>query len=284
MLRMCVVNQNRHLCLFPRGDKTRHLITDDAEAWVKVVHPSIHVLSPLPPEPSKPIHWTKPRPEPLLRYHLISIVGKREDPPVKAIISVRRQVLLQFIVGLLYFPTEVLQLAIQRVLQAGRVVAAVHDPREPSGGSKQRPVWGNRMRQCRSAKQRPACIAASFNGNCSPSCSVCVDSNKKKEREREKRQKYWGRKTKASRGRGNARSMHRDESHVVAVVQHHGQRCGTGVVRIRETRTGNTCMLIYVIENSDANKNNAAGVVLLPLTNSKELCVFFFIFYGILLF
>lgn len=186
MLRMCVVNQNRHLCLFPRGDKTRHLITDDAEAWVKVVHPSIHVLSPLPPEPSKPIHWTKPRPEPLLRYHLISIVGKREDPPVKAIISVRRQVLLQFIVGLLYFPTEVLQLAIQRVLQAGRVVAAVHDPREPSGGSKQRPVWGNRMRQCRSAKQRPACIAASFNGNCSPSCSVCVDSNKKKERERER--------------------------------------------------------------------------------------------------
>lgn len=68
-------------------------------------------------------------------YGVIWIAWKREDPPVKAIISVRRQVLLQFIVGLLYLPTEVFQLAVQRVLRAGRVVAAVHDRSEPSGGS-----------------------------------------------------------------------------------------------------------------------------------------------------
>lgn len=40
---------------------------------------------------------------------------------------------------------------------------------------------------------------------------------------------------------------HRDDSHVVAVVQHHGQSCGAGVVGIRETRTENTFMRIYGI-------------------------------------
>lgn len=50
--------------------------------------------------------------------------------PVEAIVSVGRQVLLQVIVGLLDLPTEVLELAVQGVLQAGRVVAAVHDPAE----------------------------------------------------------------------------------------------------------------------------------------------------------
>lgn len=59
--------------------------------------------------------------------------GQVGDAPVKAIISVGRQVLLQFVVGLLYFPTEVFQLAVQGVLQAGRVVA-IHDHAEPSGG------------------------------------------------------------------------------------------------------------------------------------------------------
>lgn len=42
--------------------------------------------------------------------------------PIKAVIAIRCQVLFELIVGLPYFPTEILELAVQRVLQAGRVV------------------------------------------------------------------------------------------------------------------------------------------------------------------
>lgn len=59
--------------------------------------------------------------------------GGTGDPPVKTIISVRSQVLLQLVVGLLYLPAEAFQLAVQRVFQAGRVVVVHHDT-GPAGG------------------------------------------------------------------------------------------------------------------------------------------------------
>lgn len=120
------------LLLLAKKIFARHFITEEAAAKVKIVHPSIFYPRFLLNR-AKPIHRIN-----LLNsrcYGVIWIACKREDPPVKAIISVRRQVLLQFIVGLLYLPTEVFQLAVQRVLRAGRVVAAVHDRSEPSGGS-----------------------------------------------------------------------------------------------------------------------------------------------------
>lgn len=55
------------------------------------------------------------------------------DPPVKAIISVGRQVLLELVVGLLYFPAEVFQLAVERVFQGGREVAVHRRTTESSG-------------------------------------------------------------------------------------------------------------------------------------------------------
>lgn len=133
MLGMCLVNK-MYILDVPEERQRIHFITDDAAAWVTVFHPSIHPCSIAASSRTKQTPFTA-------RYHgnrrcdgFISVVDNWEDPPVKAIISVRRQVLLQFIVGLLYFPTEILQLAIQRVLRAGRVVSAVHDPREPSVG------------------------------------------------------------------------------------------------------------------------------------------------------
>lgn len=57
MLSICVVNKKKkpNILDAPRGGKkTSHWITDDAEACVKVVRPSIHVLSPLPPQSRKP--------------------------------------------------------------------------------------------------------------------------------------------------------------------------------------------------------------------------------------
>lgn len=61
------------------------------------------------------------------------------DPPVKTIISIRSQILLQLVVGLLYFPTEVFELAVQRVFQAGRVVV-VH------GFTRSQPTDGRKWR------------------------------------------------------------------------------------------------------------------------------------------
>ena len=66
-------------------------------------------------------------------YYCVVLVGKPADAPVKTFISVRCQVLLQLVVGLLDLPTEVFQLAVQRVFQAGRVVG-VHYYTVPSGG------------------------------------------------------------------------------------------------------------------------------------------------------
>lgn len=68
------------------------------------------------------------------------------DPPVEAIISEGRQVLLQIPVGLLDLPAEVLELAVQRVLRA-----AVHDA--PGG-------WNQGRSGARSSAEQRAAGAA----------------------------------------------------------------------------------------------------------------------------
>lgn len=64
---------------------------------------------------------------------------KTGEPPVKAIISVRSQVLLQLVVGLLDLPAEVFQLAVQRVFQAGGVVVVHYHHRKWRWGGGERP-------------------------------------------------------------------------------------------------------------------------------------------------
>lgn len=91
--------------------------------------------------------------------------------PVKALVSVRRQVLLQLVVGLLDFPTEVFQLAVQRVLQAGGVVR-VHRHTEPLLA----PENGDGA----TTAQGRVPIVPSPNRKCRRGCFVCVRSKKEK--------------------------------------------------------------------------------------------------------
>lgn len=162
---------------------------------------------------------------------------KRADPPVKAIISVRRQVLLQFIVGLLYFPTEVLELTIQRVLQAGRVVTAVHDPREPTAGWKRPTSVGEQNAAGPEHQTKTPCSVASFNGICSQSCSVVLSA--------QKRQTFCGRIQKAPRGRGNARSSCQGQE---------SRGCGGSVPRT-EMRNGRRAHQIYRMQSTQIHHN-----------------------------
>lgn len=114
------------------------------------------------------------------------------DPPVKAIISVRCQVLLQLAVGLLDLPTEVFQLAVQRVLQIVGVHYAERQPAENGDGE----IIGRPWR----AAPCSVPIVLSFNWKRNRSCFICVGS--KRERGGEKQQKLRrGRKRRAQRMR-----------------------------------------------------------------------------------
>lgn len=133
---------------------------------------------------------------------------------------------------------------------------------------------GNRTRQSRSDKQRSACIVASFNGNCSLSCSVAVASKKTKH--------FAGGKQKPRQA--TVTHVQHTETRVtwlwwISTTDRDAERASC----VSEKRAQKHIYADMWLKKVTQTNNNAPRVVLLPLTNLKEfkfvcfLCFFYFI-------